>query len=130
MSEKRKRLPKKHEAKLKCEEDRSIIDECVLADDRSTMELVKGVPVARPGRRMGCGNNISLRLKGKMTEWLEDNFQDFAQAFSKMSPRDKVDAYLTIYKYSVPETKHEDDKELNSSARTFVINTYFGGNKE
>lgn len=93
----------------------------------SLMEVVEGVPVARPGRRMGSGNNVSVNLRAKMSAWLEDHFEDFNTAFAKMTPRDQVDAYLTMYKYSVPETKHEDDRELNSSARRFVIETYFGG---
>ena len=92
----------------------------------SLMEVVEGVPVARPGRRMGSGNNVSVNLRAKMSAWLEDHFEDFNTAFAKMTPRDQVDAYLTMYKYSVPETKHEDDRELNSSARRFVIETYFG----
>ncbi|WP_293964685.1 hypothetical protein [uncultured Porphyromonas sp.] len=96
----------------------------------SLMEVVEGVPVARPGRRMGSGNNVSVNLRAKMSAWLEDHFEDFNAAFAKMTPRDQVDAYLTMYKYSVPETKHEDDRELNSSARRFVIETYFGGKGE
>lgn len=96
----------------------------------SLMEVVEGVPVARPGRRMGSGNNVSVNLRAKMSAWLEDHFEDFNKAFARMTPRDQVDAYLTMYKYSVPETKHEDDRELNSSARRFVIETYFGGKGE
>ena len=108
---------------------RSKGEKCLVTEvsERGFNSLMEGVPVARPGRRMGSGNNVSVNLRAKMSAWLEEHFEDFNTAFAKMTPRDQVDAYLTMYKYSVPETKHEDDRELNSSARRFVIETYFGG---
>lgn len=67
------------------------------------------------GRAPGVVNK-NTELKNKLRDFAIEDFDTFLDAFSRLSPRDKVDAYLKVLKFVLPTISSvQFDNEQQSS---------------
>ncbi len=55
------------------------------------------------GRKKGTPNKTTTELRSMVTKFTIENFPEFQNAFSDLSAKGKVFAFLRLLKFSIPE---------------------------
>ncbi len=92
-----------------------------VVEDFQVEELViRGV-----GRPKGQGNIINKNIKARMTEFLENHFEQFTLDFNALPSQQRAEAYVVLYKHAVPKAVKEEDNTSTSEVKEFVESTLF-----
>lgn len=65
------------------------------------MGLKKGMTNNLAGRTPGALNKIGKDLRMNISDFLNDNFDDFVKAYNKLEGKDKVSAYIDLIPFVV-----------------------------
>lgn len=65
------------------------------------MGLKKGMTNNPAGRTPGALNKISKDLRTNISDFLNDNFDDFVAAYNKLEGKDKVSVYIDLIPFVV-----------------------------
>ncbi len=59
--------------------------------------------INKDGRPKGAKNKITVNLREKITDFLNDNFEKVLNDFEKLEPKDKMKFYLDFMNYAIPK---------------------------
>ena len=67
------------------------------------MGLSKGMTNNPAGRPQGSKNKVGLELREKITEFLEGKFDEVAESWETLEPKDKIVLYEKLLTYALPK---------------------------
>lgn len=91
----------------------------------SDFSIVELLPSKRVGRPAGAGNKIDKALRERMNDFLQNNFEQFEEDYNSLTPHERAQAYVVLYKHHVPQTKKEDETQYKDAVKTLVETTLF-----
>lgn len=70
------------------------------------MAFVKGQSGNENGRPKGATNKVNTKVKGLITQLVEDSFKDVQTEFKALKGRDKVKLWVEMLPYLVPKLQN------------------------
>ncbi len=55
------------------------------------------------GRKAGTPNKITSNLRGFIEVFLANNLEEVCNEFSKLEPKEKINAYLKLLEFAIPK---------------------------
>jgi predicted SpoU family rRNA methylase len=76
------------------------------------MGLPKGITNNREGRPLGALNKITKNLRGDITSFLENNFEEVIKEWQKLEGKEKLTFYRDLLQYAVPKLQSMEMQQI------------------
>ena len=90
------------------------------------MGLHKGQTNNPTGRPVGSKNKITASLRGKINDFLNDNWNTMQTDFEKLEPKERLMFYEKLLQYGLPKLQSTEllsnIEQLTDSQLDFIIN--------
>lgn len=73
------------------------------------------------GKPVGTKNKTTVKMRGIITDFLEDQVKEVKKSFKNLDDKDKVSAFIALLKYIIPPARDaEADKNTNEAVSSLV----------
>ena len=68
----------------------------------------KGISNNPQGKPKGCRNKVNKDLREAISHFLQGNFESVIKTWQKASPKERLNFYQSLLKYSIPQLSNTD----------------------
>ena len=90
------------------------------------MGLKKGMTNNPSGRPKGSVNKITVSLRNRINDFLNENWENLQNDFDKLKPKDRVTFYEKLLQYGLPRLQNTqlttDIEKLTDEQLDYIIN--------
>jgi len=81
--------------------------------------------INRAGKKPGTPNKINQEIRGRINEFLDNNFETIQNDLMQLEARERVKFYIDLLQYGLPKLKQTELKTENEDVRlnppTFIF---------